>query len=92
MRLIFDAVGFVDAGNVYRTLSEFRPWDLRTVAGAGLRVRTPYFLLRFDYGFKLKRRPDESRRCVLSASARRSRVAACRLFMAGLRESGEYKE
>ena len=56
----FDGVGFVDAGNVYATVSDFRPWDLRVAAGAGLRIRTPYFLLRLDYGFKLNRRPGES--------------------------------
>jgi len=26
----------------------------------GLRIRTPYFLIRFDYGFKLDRRPGET--------------------------------
>jgi outer membrane protein insertion porin family len=27
----------------------------------GLRLRTPYFMLRFDYGFKLDRQRGESR-------------------------------
>lgn len=58
---ILDAVAFVDAGNVYGKVAEFRPWDLRASAGAGLRVRTPYFLLRFDYGLKLNRRTGQSR-------------------------------
>jgi outer membrane protein insertion porin family len=35
--------------------------DLRKSAGTGLRVRTPYLLLRLDYGFKLDRRLGESR-------------------------------
>ena len=34
---------------------------LREVAGFGLRVRAPYFLLRLDYGFKLDRLETESR-------------------------------
>ncbi len=58
---IFDGVGFVDAGNVYRRVSNIGIGDLRKVAGAGLRIRTPYFLIRLDYGFKLDRRPGESR-------------------------------
>ena len=43
------------------TASEFSFGDLRNTAGVGLRVRTPWFLLRLDYGVKLDRRPDESR-------------------------------
>jgi outer membrane protein assembly complex protein YaeT len=57
---MFDGVGFVDIGNVYPTISDFSLSDLRKAAGAGLRVRTPWFLLRLDYGFKLDRRPGES--------------------------------
>jgi outer membrane translocation and assembly module TamA len=34
--------------------------DLRKTAGLGLRVRTPWILIRLDYGFKLDRRPGES--------------------------------
>ena len=57
---IFDGVGFADLGNVYRKVSDFRLADLRKTGGFGLRVRTPYFLLRLDYGIKLDRRPGES--------------------------------
>ncbi|MGH9633049.1 MAG: translocation/assembly module TamB domain-containing protein [Bryobacteraceae bacterium] len=57
---IFDGVGFMDIGNLYPTISDFDITDLRKVAGFGVRVRTPYFLLRLDYGVKLDRRPDES--------------------------------
>lgn len=56
---IFDGVGFMDIGNLYNSVSDFRPWDVRKTAGFGLRVRTPYFLIRFDYGFKLDRKPGE---------------------------------
>ncbi|MCS7026607.1 MAG: translocation/assembly module TamB domain-containing protein [Bryobacteraceae bacterium] len=56
---LFEGVGFADLGNVYPSISEFRLSNLRKAAGVGLRIRTPYFLLRFDYGFKLDRRPGE---------------------------------
>ena len=56
---MFDGVGFIDVGNVYPSVADFNPFDVRSSAGAGLRVRTPYFLLRFDYGFKLDRQPGE---------------------------------
>jgi outer membrane protein assembly factor BamA len=58
---IFDGVGFVDIGNVYPSVSDFSLTDVRKAAGVGLRLRTPWFLLRLDYGFKLDRRPEESR-------------------------------
>jgi outer membrane protein assembly factor BamA len=57
---IFDGVGFLDVGNVYPRLSDFNPLKVRKSAGFGLRVYTPYFMLRFDYGFKLGRSPGES--------------------------------
>ena len=50
----------MDIGNVYRRAADFNPFKVRSAAGAGLRVRTPYFLLRLDYGFKLDRKPGES--------------------------------
>ncbi len=56
---MFDGVGFVDAGNVYRLAGGFDPGDMRKSAGFGLRVRTPYVLVRVDYGIKLDRRPGE---------------------------------
>lgn len=56
---VLDGVGFVDIGNVYGKLSDFSPTDLRKAAGVGLRVRTPWLLLRLDYGFNLQRRPGE---------------------------------
>lgn len=57
---IFDAVGFVDLGNVYRRLGDFDPGEIRKTAGVGLRARTPWFLLRLDYGHKLDRRTGEA--------------------------------
>ena len=55
----FDGVAFVDAGNVYPHLSDFKPFDLRASYGLGLRIRTPYVVLRLDYGFKVSPRPGE---------------------------------
>jgi outer membrane protein assembly complex protein YaeT len=56
-----DGAGFLDVGNAFDHVSDFRLADLRRAAGFGLRLRTPWFLLRLDYGFKLDRRPGESR-------------------------------
>lgn len=58
---LFEGVGFVDVGNVYEKIEDFDLGSLRSSAGLGLRVRTPFFLLRADYGFKLDRKPGESR-------------------------------
>ncbi|HUE86143.1 MAG TPA: translocation/assembly module TamB domain-containing protein [Vicinamibacterales bacterium] len=58
---IFDGVVFSDVGNVFPRLSDWSFSDLRETAGVGLRVRTPWFLLRGDYGFLLDRRAGERR-------------------------------
>ena len=55
------AWGSSDIGNVYRRVSDFSFTDIRKVAGVGLRVRTPWFMIRFDYGLKLDREPNETR-------------------------------
>ncbi len=59
---------FMDAGNVnaesrqYQLLGEKEPGfiDLRKSAGFGVRVITPMGVLRFEYGSKLDKRPDET--------------------------------
>jgi outer membrane protein assembly complex protein YaeT len=56
---MFDGVGFVDIGNVFQKTSEFSFTDLRKTAGAGLRVRTKWVLVRGDYGLVLDRRDGE---------------------------------
>ena len=56
-----DGVAFVDNGNVWKQPDDVRFTDLRTGAGAGLRVRNPFVLIRLDYGLKVNRRPGESR-------------------------------
>jgi outer membrane protein assembly complex protein YaeT len=57
---VFQGVGFVDVGNVYPRISDF-DFSLRKTAGFGLRVKIKFIPIRFDYGFKLDRRPGESR-------------------------------
>jgi len=57
----FDGIGFVDAGNVYPHLSDLKPFDVRASYGIGLRIRTPYVVLRLDYGLKFNPRPGEPR-------------------------------
>lgn len=46
----FGGVAFVDAGNVWATKSELSISDLRFGYGLGLRVNTPFVVLRVDYG------------------------------------------
>lgn len=57
---IVEGAAFLDVGNVYPTISDFNPLDVRSAAGLGLRLRTPIVLLRLDYGIKLDRKPGES--------------------------------
>jgi outer membrane protein insertion porin family len=49
------AVGFVDAGNVYRRTSDLDLTELRPAAGVGVRVQIPFAPIRFDWGFNLDR-------------------------------------
>jgi len=45
--------GFFDLGNVYATLNDLQPFDLRGAAGAGLRYRTPLGPVRVEIAWKL---------------------------------------
>jgi len=56
-----DGVLFVDVGNVYPTVSDFSLSNLRESAGVGIRLRTPWLLLRTDYGVVLDPRNGEPR-------------------------------
>ena len=56
---IFDAVNFVDVGNVFPRVTDFKLSELRAAYGFGLRIRNPFVVLRLDYGFKFDRRPGE---------------------------------
>lgn len=47
---------FADAGNYWRNIKDYRPYDLARSFGAGVRVFLPMFgLLGFDYGIGLDR-------------------------------------
>jgi outer membrane protein insertion porin family len=50
---------FAEAGNVYPLVSDLSLSDLRYTAGLGLRYRSAVGPLRFDWGYKLDRRPRE---------------------------------
>jgi outer membrane protein assembly complex protein YaeT len=49
------AVVFLDAGNVFKRVSDLNVADLRPAAGFGLRYRSPLGPLRVDLGFNLNR-------------------------------------
>ena len=44
---------FIDSGNVWAELKDFRPADIKFSIGVGLAVVTPLGPVRFDYGYKL---------------------------------------
>ena len=58
---IVDGVLFVDIGNVFPAIKDFTFTDLRESGGVGIRLRTPWVLLRSDYGWVLDPRPGEKR-------------------------------
>jgi len=57
----FAGVGFVDAGNVFESASQWNPLKSRIGAGFGLRIRTPFVLTRVDFGVNVNPRPGEDR-------------------------------
>lgn len=53
------ALGFIEAGNTWASLSDFNPYKVYRSAGAGLRIFLPMFgLLGFDYGWRLDDVPN----------------------------------
>lgn len=48
-----DGVGFLDVGTVFDRVSDITWGRVRQTTGVGLRLRTPWFLLRSDYGVVL---------------------------------------
>ncbi|MBS1818773.1 MAG: BamA/TamA family outer membrane protein [Acidobacteria bacterium] len=61
LRSAVKLVTFADVGNVYKTIGEVSVNDLRPALGIGFRYKSPVGPLRFDLGFKVPRREDESR-------------------------------
>ncbi|HJZ11463.1 MAG TPA: BamA/TamA family outer membrane protein, partial [Acidobacteriota bacterium] len=55
----FGGAAFYDAGNVYESASDFNPFRLRHALGLGLRIKTPFGIGRFDYGFNIARKDSE---------------------------------
>ena len=53
-------VPFLDFGNVWVKVDDFKLSDIKYTAGLGLRYGTPVGPLRVDYGFKLNKERDES--------------------------------
>ncbi len=51
----FGAVGFLDAGNVFKSASDIDLAELRAAVGFGIRYRSPIGPIRVDIGFKLQR-------------------------------------
>ena len=58
---IVDGVAFVDIGNVFDRVREVDVSNLRNTGGIGIRVRTPWFVVRGDYGVVFDPRPGEKR-------------------------------
>jgi outer membrane protein assembly factor BamA len=58
---LFDGATFVDIGSVNEHVRDFSFSDLRKSGGLGLRLRTPWFLVRLDYGIPFDRRTGESK-------------------------------
>ena len=58
----FSAAAFTDVGNVYRAGSDIDLGDLRYTRGRRPALQAaPLGPMRLDWGYKLDRRPDESR-------------------------------
>ena len=56
---MFRGVGFVDGGNVFRSISDFSFTGLKGGIGLGLRAGTPFALLRLDFGMPFSRESGE---------------------------------
>ncbi|MBI4476695.1 MAG: translocation/assembly module TamB domain-containing protein [Acidobacteria bacterium] len=55
-------VGFVDAGNVFPSARDLDLLNLKVGVGAGVRVSTPFALVRVDFGLPLSERATGGRR------------------------------
>ena len=57
----FWVAAFAESGNVYPLVSDIRLDDLRYTAGLGLRYKSAVGPLRFDWGYKLNHRPEDTK-------------------------------
>jgi len=57
----FWVAAFAESGNVYPLVSNIRLDDLRYTAGLGLRYKSAVGPLRFDWGYKLNHRPEDTK-------------------------------
>ncbi len=55
----FGVVSFLDAGNVYKRVSNIDLTEMRSSLGGGVRYKSPFGPLRFDIGFKVNRQAGE---------------------------------
>lgn len=56
----FGIVGFLDAGNVFKRVTDISLGALRPAVGFGIRYKSPVGPIRLDLGFKVNRRDYES--------------------------------
>lgn len=54
-------VAFIDAGNVFEFVRDVRLTDLKVGIGGGLRLDTPFAMVRLDLGVPIRRRPTDAR-------------------------------
>jgi len=47
------AVGFLDAGNSFNKMRDFNFLNFKKGVGAGIRIRSPFGLIGFDYAYNL---------------------------------------
>ena len=55
-------VGFADLGNVFPTVRSMRLTNLERGVGLGLRIQSPFAIIRVDYGVPLSNRDTEQPR------------------------------
>ncbi len=52
-------IGFFDAGDSYNSLRDFNFLNLKKGVGAGIRIRSPFGLIGFDYAYSIENREWE---------------------------------